>query len=71
MNSEKLIVNSTKISLSKIFGAKDGARTRYLRLGKATLYQMSYFRIFIYSSNIIAKKYKEVKYRFERFSITP
>ena len=26
-------------------GAEDGARTRYLRLGKAALYQMSYSRI--------------------------
>ena len=29
-------------------GADDGARTRYLHLGKVALYQMSYIRIFIY-----------------------
>ena len=28
------------------FGADDGARTRYLHLGKVALYQMSYIRIF-------------------------
>jgi hypothetical protein len=27
------------------FGADDGARTRYLHLGKVALYQMSYIRI--------------------------
>ena len=27
----------------KLFGAGDGARTRHLRLGKAALYQMSYY----------------------------
>ena len=27
-------------------GADDGARTRYLHLGKVALYQMSYIRIF-------------------------
>ena len=29
-----------------IYGADDGARTRYLHLGKVALYQMSYIRIF-------------------------
>ena len=29
----------------RIFGAGDGARTRYLHLGKVALYQMSYTRI--------------------------
>ena len=29
------------------FGADDGARTRYLHLGKVALYQMSYIRIYI------------------------
>ena len=41
-----------------IFGAKDGARTRYLCLGKASLYQMSYFRIKLllnYSNKFITK----------------
>ena len=28
-----------------VFGADDGARTRYLHLGKVALYQMSYGRI--------------------------
>ena len=28
-----------------LFGAGDGARTRYLHLGKVALYQMSYTRI--------------------------
>ena len=28
------------------FGADDGARTRYLHLGKVALYQMSYIRIY-------------------------
>ena len=28
-------------------GADDGARTRYLHLGKVALYQMSYIRIYI------------------------
>jgi hypothetical protein len=33
-------------SLSKVKnGANDGARTRYLHLGKVALYQMSYIRI--------------------------
>ena len=27
-------------------GAEDGARTRYLQLGKLSLYQMSYFRVY-------------------------
>ena len=30
---------------SYFFGAGDGARTRYLHLGKVALYQMSYTRI--------------------------
>ncbi len=29
-----------------IYGADDGSRTRDLRLGKATLYQLSYVRMF-------------------------
>ena len=29
------------------FGASDGARTRYLHLGKVALYQMSYTRILV------------------------
>ena len=29
-------------------GANDGARTRYLHLGKVALYQMSYIRIFCF-----------------------
>ena len=32
--------------VSFLFGADDGARTRYLHLGKVALYQMSYIRIF-------------------------
>ena len=32
--------------LSFFNGADDGARTRYLNLGKVALYQMSYIRIF-------------------------
>ena len=32
--------------LSFFHGADDGARTRYLHLGKVALYQMSYIRIF-------------------------
>ena len=31
---------------SNSFGADDGARTRYLHLGKVALYQMSYIRIY-------------------------
>ena len=31
--------------MSFFFGAGDGARTRYLHLGKVALYQMSYARI--------------------------
>ena len=30
-----------------LFGADDGARTRYLHLGKVALYQMSYIRILL------------------------
>ena len=30
--------------MSLFFGADDGARTRYLHLGKVALYQMSYIR---------------------------
>ena len=33
-------------ALLKIKRADDGARTRYLHLGKVALYQMSYIRIF-------------------------
>ena len=38
----------TQKALIKCFccGADDGARTRYLHLGKVALYQMSYIRIF-------------------------
>jgi hypothetical protein len=32
---------------SYFFGAGDGARTRYLHLGKVALYQMSYTRIMV------------------------
>ena len=32
--------------LSQSYGADDGSRTRDLRLGKATLYQLSYVRSF-------------------------
>ena len=41
----KLTVKSTKILQNKIFGAEDGAQTRDLCLGKASLYQLSYFRV--------------------------
>ena len=37
-----------KCTLPGAFGADDGARTRYLHLGKVALYQMSYIRIFIF-----------------------
>ena len=37
--------NRSKILLLLSFGAGDGARTRYLHLGKVALYQMSYARI--------------------------
>ena len=30
-----------------ICGAGDGARTRYLHLGKVALYQMSYARVYV------------------------
>ena len=30
----------------RFFGAGDGARTRYLHLGKVALYQMSYARMY-------------------------
>ena len=33
------------LGLAFVFGADDGARTRYLHLGKVALYQMSYIRI--------------------------
>ena len=40
------IDNRSKISAPVIIcGAGDGARTRYLHLGKVALYQMSYARI--------------------------
>ena len=32
---------------SRLFGADDEARTRYLHLGKVALYQMSYGRILV------------------------
>ena len=35
------------LKASAIIGADDGARTRYLHLGKVALYQMSYIRIFV------------------------
>ena len=34
-----------------LFGAGDGARTRYLHLGKVALYRMSYTRIWFPSGN--------------------
>ena len=34
------------------FGAADEARTRYLHLGKVALYQMSYSRIFGFTSRL-------------------
>ena len=34
------------LTLGALCGAEDGARTRYLHLGKVALYQMSYIRIF-------------------------
>ncbi len=34
------------LTLSQGYGADDGARTRYLHLGKVALYQMSYIRIY-------------------------
>ena len=37
-------------AISKIKRADDGARTRYLHLGKVALYQMSYIRIFLGAS---------------------
>jgi hypothetical protein len=37
--------NIKKPVLKPVFGANDGARTRYLHLGKVALYQMSYVRI--------------------------
>ena len=36
--------NRSKVLLLLSFGAGDGARTRYLHLGKVALYQMSYAR---------------------------
>ena len=33
-----------------VYGADDGARTRYLHLGKVALYQMSYIRTFKWMS---------------------
>ncbi len=33
------------LGYTSIYGADDGSRTRDLRLGKATLYQLSYVRI--------------------------
>ena len=45
-------------------GADDGARTRYLNLGKVALYQMSYIRIFCFLSGtyfIIRHGKKKVK----------
>ena len=35
----------TLLRVPYLFGAGDGARTRYLHLGKVALYQMSYTRI--------------------------
>ena len=37
-------MNNTKILQSKIFGAGNGAQTRDICLGKASLYQLSYSR---------------------------
>ena len=37
----------TPMRVPYFFGAGDGARTRYLHLGKVALYQMSYTRILV------------------------
>ncbi len=34
-----------QLNASKKNGAEDGTRTRYLQLGKLSLYQVSYFRL--------------------------
>ena len=38
------IVNKKACQTTGLAGADDGARTRYLHLGKVALYQMSYIR---------------------------
>ena len=45
---EPLSANQKNAPFRVLFGADDGARTRYLHLGKVALYQMSYIRIFIF-----------------------
>ena len=51
------------------FGADDGARTRYLHLGKVALYQMSYTRNnkAYYSRKFVAVKHKMKKLRMISF----
>ena len=44
--AKKLHLTQTYSSIKCTTGADDGARTRYLHLGKVALYQMSYIRIF-------------------------
>ena len=41
------IVNKKACQTTGLAGADDGARTRYLHLGKVALYQMSYIRILL------------------------
>ena len=52
------IVNKKACQTTGLAGADDGARTRYLHLGKVALYQMSYIRI---CESIIYKFLKIVK----------
>ena len=52
------IVNKKSCQTTGLAGADDGARTRYLHLGKVALYQMSYIRI---CESIIYKFLKIVK----------
>ena len=40
------------LSPFNVYGADDGARTRYLHLGKVALYQMSYIRKMVPSAGI-------------------
>ena len=51
-------VNKKACQTTGLAGADDGARTRYLHLGKVALYQMSYIRI---CESIIYKFLKFVK----------
>ena len=41
--------------MNGFIGAEDGARTRHLKLGRLSLYQMSYFRDF--NEQLIMKNY--------------